>query len=86
MQTQDCLTSKKGENTASPLFKNSITDKRKMNTKFTVASNKAISCMLKHNLIPKYLVLYFLPIVHTLPILRLFCGFAVFSLVFLVCF
>lgn len=40
---QECLTSKKGENTASPLFKSSITGKRKMNTKFTVANNKAMS-------------------------------------------
>lgn len=83
MQMQECLTSKKGEKTASPLFKKSITDRRKVNTKFTVANKKATPYMLQHNRIPKYSVLYFLPIVHTLPILRLFCGFAVFWLGFL---
>lgn len=58
---QECLTSKKGatlqrklcEHTASPLFKNSITNKRKMNTKFTVANNKTMSYKLQHNLTPK---------------------------------
>lgn len=80
---QECLASKKGKNTSTPLLKNSITDKGKGNTKFIEANKKVIPYMLQHNLIPKYSVLYFLPIVHTLPILRLFCGFAVFSLGFL---
>lgn len=53
MQMQECLTSKKGEHTASPLFKNSITNKRKINTKFTVANNKTMSYKLQHNLTPK---------------------------------
>lgn len=86
MQMQECLTSKKGEHTASSLFKNSITNKRKMNTKFTVANSKTMSYKLQHHLIPKYPVPYILPTVHTLPILRLFCGFAGFLLGFLVCF
>lgn len=82
MQMQECLSSKKDKNTASALFKNFITDRSKMNTELTVANSKAMSYMLQHNLMPKYSVLYFLPIVHTLPILRLFCGFAVCSLGF----
>lgn len=82
MQMQECLSSKKDKNTASALFKNFITDRSKMNAELTVANSKAMSYMLQHNLMPKYSVLYFLPIVHTLPILRLFCGFAVCSLGF----
>jgi len=75
MQTQECHTSNKGQHTGSPLLQNSITDKRKMSTKLMVSSNETMSYKLQHNLLPKYSVLCFLPVVHSLPILRLFCGF-----------
>lgn len=59
------------------IVKNSITDKGKMSTKFMVSNNKTMSYKLQHNLVPKYLVIYFLPTVHSLLILRLFCGIGV---------
>lgn len=62
MQMQECHTSNKGQHTASPLLKNSITDKRKRSTEFMVSNTKINSYKLQHNLIPKCSVLYFLPL------------------------